>query len=173
MEQQKDNLPGTETEQTAAETAVQEPSVPDTQRYAQPEIDDTPIADDDDDAPTEWVPTRFEKKIKAIPDKQWNLYQTLVGTALGLLTVFVLHFSREGFSLPFIACVVLVLAGPNMFENRARRRLNRLRIVMVIVLAVGIVVMTLIHGINNGFQFFQKDQEASEAALRLIFSGRV
>ena len=51
-------------------------------KYAAPEIDD-----DDDDAPTEWVPSRFEKKVNAIPQTQWDLYQILGGTAIYMLLV--------------------------------------------------------------------------------------
>ncbi|MBR7187996.1 MAG: hypothetical protein IKD53_05525 [Clostridia bacterium] len=142
--------------------APAEPPMPevDAARYAQPEID----SDDEDDTPTEWVPSRFEKRIHAIPEKQWVLYQTLAGIAIGAFTVFALFFGGEGLSPMFIVALVLALLAPNMLEDRGRRKLNRLRITMVIVLAVGIVGMAIYLGATRGWSFFSRKE--AEAAIR-------
>ena len=135
----------------------------DAQRYAAPEIED----DDPDDAPTEWVPSRFEKRIHAIPEKQWNLYQTLAGLAIGVLTVIALFFGGEGLNPLFLVALVLALFAPNMLEDRGRRKLVRLRMVMVITIAAGLVFMVVYLGTTKGWHFFTKKEEA-ESALRAI-----
>ena len=137
----------------------------DLERYAAPEIED----DDEDDAPTEWVPTRFEKKIKAIPDKQWNLYQTLAGVVIGAATAGTLFLGgsgSKGSSIPFLIAVVVALAGPNVLEDRGRRKLNRFRMVLIIVMAVSIIAFTIYNGTTKGWDFMKKKEE-TEAALRL------
>ena len=132
-------------------------------KYAAPEIDD----DDDDDAPTEWVPSRFEKRIHAIPEARWKLYQILGGGAIGLFTVGALFLGGTGKvgSALFLAAVVLALLLPNWLEDRGRRKLNVARYAMIIVIAVGVVALLLYTGLTQGWDFFKKKDEA-EAALR-------
>ena len=120
------------------EKKIENPMPPE-ERYAAPEIDD----DDDDDAPTEWVPSRFEKRVHAIPEAKWNLYQTLGGAAVGLFTLFALFVGGTGVNAMFLIAIALALLLPNILEDRGRRKLNRARLVLVIVLAVGIVIMLL------------------------------
>lgn len=149
--------------EAGAEASVQshspeDPSRPaeDLTHYAAPEIDD-----DDDDAPTEWVPSRFEKRVNAIPEGMWNLYQTLAGVAVGLFTVFALFQSSEGLGPMFLVALVLALAAPNLLEDRGRRKLNRFRIVLVIVLAAGIIAMTVYTGTTQGWDFLKKPKAES------------
>ena len=133
------------------------------QRYAAPEIDDI-LADDPDEAPTEWVPSRFERKVHAIPDKLWDLYQILGGALIGVIVVVSLLSSGAGFSAGFLIGVVLALVLPNWLEDRGRRKLTKGRYAMIAVIAVGLIAMVLYNGLTKGWDFFLK-KETAEAAL--------
>ena len=171
-------------EEAAPMDAGQAAPADDLSRYGEPEIDDAPAPrpapgvdaapeiDDDDDAPTEWVPSRFEKRIHAIPEGQWNLYQTLAGVAIGLFTAFSLFFGGPGLNPMFLVAVVLALAAPSVLEDRGRRRLTRFRITLIIVLAAGIIGMTVYTGVTKGWSTFTLRQE-EEAALRALNRWRV
>ena len=135
---------------------------PPEQKYVTPEIDD-----DDDDAPTEWVPSRFEKRIHAIPEAKWNLYQILGGAAIGLFTVVMLFYGGSGVNAGFLIAVVLALLLPNWLEDRGRRKLTKGRYAMIAVIAIGVVSMFLYMGFTRGWDFFKKKEEA-EAALKLM-----
>ena len=128
---------------------------PPEQKYAAPEIDD-----DDDDAPTEWVPSRFEKRIHAIPDAKWDLYQILGGAAIGLFTVFALFLGGTGVSAPFLVAVVLALLLPNWLEDRGRRKLTKGRYAMIAVIAVGVIAVFLYTGFTQGWDIFRKKETA-------------
>ena len=128
---------------------------------AAPTVD---IDDDDDPAPTEWVPTRFEKRIKAIPEAKWNLYQCLAGAAIAVYTVLALFFGGQGLNPLFLIGVVLALVLPRWLEDRGRRSLYKGRKVMLIVMAVMLVALTLIHGFQTDFNFFEAKEETEEAA---------
>jgi len=135
---------------------------PPEQKYIAPEIDD-----DDDDAPTEWVPSRFEKRIHAIPDAKWDLYQILGGAAIGVFTVASLFLGGTGVSAPFLVAIVLALLLPNWLEDRGRRKLTKGRYAMIIVIAVGVVGIMLYTGFTQGWDFIKKKDEA-EAAVRMM-----
>ena len=135
---------------------------PPEQKYIAPEIDD-----DDDDAPTEWVPSRFEKRIHAIPDAKWDLYQILGGAVIGLFTVFSLFIGGAGVSAPFLVAIVMALILPNWLEDRGRRKLNKGRYAMIIVIGVGVVAILLYTGFTQGWNFIGKKDEA-EAAVRMM-----
>jgi len=157
------SLAGEAPDQQASRTAP----VNEAQRYAEPEIDDP---DPEDDAPTEWVPSRFEKKIHAIPEKQWVLYQVIGGALIGIFTVIALFFGGAGLNVPFLIAIALALVGPNMLEDRGRRKLSKGRMVMVIVIAVGIVALFLYNGFTKGWNFVAEktEEEAAETALRML-----
>ena len=135
---------------------------PPEQKYIAPEIDD-----DDDPAPTEWVPSRFEKRIHAIPDAKWDLYQILGGAVIGLFTVFSLFIGGAGVSAPFLVAIVMALILPNWLEDRGRRKLNKGRYAMIIVIGVGVVAILLYTGFTQGWNFIGKKDEA-EAAVRMM-----
>lgn len=137
------------------------------QRYARPEIEDNINPWDTDEAPTEWVPTRFEKRIHAIPEDKWNLYQTLGGAAVGIISAVLLFAGGTGFSAGLLIAVALALLLPNWLETKGRRRLNRARVAMIIALGIGIVVSAVYAGVHSGWNFFEK-KEAAEAALRML-----
>jgi len=134
---------------------------PPEQKYIAPEIDD------DDPAPTEWVPSRFEKRIHAIPDAKWDLYQILGGAVIGLFTVFSLFIGGAGVSAPFLVAIVMALILPNWLEDRGRRKLNKGRYAMIIVIGVGVVAILLYTGFTQGWNFIGKKDEA-EAAVRMM-----
>jgi len=190
MDNQNNNVP----EETTAKAAIGETAkaadagngaknpVPpvDLERYANPEIFDDPapaappahsaepeIDDDDDDAPTEWVPSRFERRIHAIPEAQWKLYQTVGGVLIGAFTVFALFFGGQGLNPLFLIAIVLALFAPNMLEDRGRRKLTRGRMVMAITIAIGVAAMAVYTGMTKGWRVFSLKKEA-EDALRLL-----
>ena len=136
------------------------------QRYAAPEIDDI-LADDPDEAPTEWVPSRFERRIHAIPDKQWDLYQCLGGGLIGAIAVAALFFGGTGVNAGFLIAVVLALLLPNWLEDRGRRKLTKGRYAMIIVMAVGLIGIFLYTGLTKGWDVFTKKttQEAARMAV--------
>ena len=146
--------------------AAETPAAPDPNRYAEPEIGDDKPDDDDDDAPKEWVPSRFEKKIHAIPEKTWNLWQTVGGVVIGLIVLAALFLGGAGLNYFFIAALVLALVGPNILEDRGRCKLTRGRMVMIIVIGVGLVIVTVYLGFTKGWNFFAAKEEA-ETALNL------
>ena len=140
----------------------------DRERYSQPEIGDDPIKWDKDEAPTEWVPTEFEKKVKAIPEDKWNLYQTLGGGLIGAISAVLLFASGSGMSAGFLIAVVLALLLPGWLEDKCRRKLLRARLSMIVVLGVCILALLLYNGFTHGWDFFKKPEEA-QAAARLLF----
>ena len=140
----------------------------DQERYSKPEIGDDPIQWDKDEAPTEWVPTEFEKKIKAIPEDRWNLYQTLGGGLIGAISAALLFSGGSGLSAGFLIAVVLALVVPSWLEDKGRRKLLRARLAMIVVLGVCILGMLLYNGFTRGWDFFKK-KEAVEALARVIF----
>ncbi|MBQ6373555.1 MAG: hypothetical protein IJJ45_03625 [Clostridia bacterium] len=120
-----------------------------------PKADMTPeISIDDDDASDVWVPSRFEKRVHAIPEKRWELYQLLGGIAIGVFTIAALFFGGTGASPMMIAALVLTLFVPSLLEDRGRRKLTRLRFVMIVVILVGLIVMMIYTGATKGWQFF-------------------
>ena len=142
------------------------PEVPE-ERYAKAEIEDNINPWDTDEAPTEWVPTRFEKRIHAIPEDKWNLYQTLGGAVIGLVIAGLLFAGGSGLNAGFLIAVVLALLLPNLLEDRGRRKLQRGRLAMIIAMAIGIGILAVYAGVTTGWNFFTK-KEAAEAALRML-----
>lgn len=135
------------------------------ERYSKAEIDEI-LADDPDEAPTEWVPSRFEKRINAIPEGRWTLYQLLGGALIGSLVVATLFAGGKGFSWSFLVSVVLALLLPNWLEDRGRRKLFKLRYAMIAVMAIGIIAMVIYNGVTKGWDVFAP--KAAEEAARFI-----
>jgi len=102
------------------------------------------LGDDEDEAPTEHVPTAFEKKMAAIPEDKWNLYQIIAGIVIGLFTVYALY-GGEDTSYMFLTAILIALVGPNQFEKAANRKIYKGRVAMCISLAVGIAVMFVVY----------------------------
>ena len=137
------------------------------QRYSKAEIDEI-LADDPDEAPTEWVPTRFEKKINAIPEKQWTLMTVAGGVLIGCIVVATLFAGGKGVGAGFLIAVLLALVFPNMLEDRARRKVTKGRYAMIIVMAVGIAGMVLYVGLTKGWDsFMRKEAEPATSMLKM------
>lgn len=98
------------------------------------------LGDDTDEAPMEHVPTAFEKKMAAIPENKWLVYQIIGGVLTGLLTVAAL-FGGDDSSMLFLIALVLALFGPNQFEKSANRKIYMGRMALCITIAVGLVAM--------------------------------
>lgn len=126
-------------------------------QYAAPEIED----DDPDDAPTEWVPSRFEKRIHAIPEGRWTLYQIAGGIAIGAFTSFALFAGGAGVNALFLIAIALALLFPKWLEDRGRRSLNKGRLAMVAVIAAGLVGMVVYNGLTRGWSFFAEKEAAA------------
>ncbi len=111
--------------------------------------------DEDDDAPAE--PSDLEKRIAAIPEDKWNLYQILGGAAVGLIAVALLTFGSEDLGTwSLVLAAVLALVAPRYLERWGGRKLPRARMAMVISMAVALVAFFIIAGMRNGFQMFDK-----------------
>lgn len=111
---------------------------------------------EEDDEPG---PTELQKKIAAIPEKKWKLYQLFVGILLGFACGALITFGDRIFSgsigiiLAFGVAVVL----PNVAERQFARKVPRLRLAMCISLLVWIVAALLIglaadNALANGVQ---------------------
>lgn len=94
-------------------------------------------ADPVDDTPPE--PTEFEKKIAAIPDDKWKLYQIIAGAVLGILSavsITVLSKMESIGSMGLIIAAVLALFLPNMLEKKGGRKIPALRTALIIALTI-------------------------------------
>jgi len=85
---------------------------------------------------------------------------------IGLIVLAALFLGGAGLNYFFIAALVLALVGPNILEDRGRRKLTRGRMVMIIVIGVGLVIVTVYLGFTKGWNFFAAKEEA-ETALNL------
>ena len=107
------------------------------------------LGDDEDEAPAEHVPTAFEKKMQAIPDNKWNLYQIIGGVLIGGYTVYALFGGRDS-SFSFLTAVILALLLPNQFEKSANRKVYKGRVAMCVTITVGLVAMILYYWVTGG-----------------------
>lgn len=96
------------------------------------------LGDDEDEAPTEHVPTAFEKKMQAIPENKWLLYQIIGGVLIGAYAVYALFGGQES-SFSFLSAVILALLLPNQFEKSANRKVYKGRVAMLITITIGLV----------------------------------
>ena len=157
--QRGEPLPSRAAEAPAAQSA-ETPAAQDWSNV--PYVDDAPPTPpaasqeaDDEDAPYE--PSETEKRIAAIPEDKWNLYQTLGGGAVGLVAVALLTLGSEDLGTwALVLAVVLALAMPRYLERWWGRKMPRARVAMIISMLVALVAFFLITGFRNGFQFISK-----------------
>ena len=106
----------------------------------------------------------FQKYCARMDDARWVLMQRIVGALLGVIAGMSLFWDtlvRNGstqqqqgfFSPPLIIAIVIAMAGPNIIEKQSLRRVPKLRIALVVSLAVIIVIYLLIIGVRTGFKF--------------------
>lgn len=92
---------------------------------------------EEEDVPVE--PTPFQKKVAAISEENWKKYQVIAGVVLGLLAGICLSFLSRlpAFgNMGLIVAAVVALIVPNMLEKQAARKIPRLRVALIIALAV-------------------------------------
>lgn len=107
--------------------------------------------------------TPFQKYCARMDDKRWALAQRITGVLLGVIAGVSLFWDTltksEGagqgsfFSVPLVIAIVVALAVPNIIERKSGRSISKLRIAMVISLALVIVVYFIVIGAQTGFKF--------------------
>ena len=100
----------------------------------------------------------FQKFIARLDEKTWTLYQRIVGAILGVAAGVSLFWNsgkdtgEQTFSWSLILAVVIAMLIPNILEKQSGRRINKLRIALVIALGVMIVGYFIIVGATTGFK---------------------
>ena len=126
--------------------------VPDPAPAPKPRNDAEPAADDDDDE--EYIPGEWEKRIDALPPEKWRLYQIIGGALVGLAAILSLTLFRDELATyGLIVAALLALLVPRYLERAWRRPLPVARRAMLIAMTVGLVIMVLVLGLRNGFNF--------------------
>ena len=93
-----------------------------------------------------------QKKIRALPDKQWVLYQRIGGTVMGLLCGFLLTYFGSFESTGMfgtIGAVIIALFGPNFIEKRVKRTVQKGRVMLMISLGAYLVVYAAVMLLNG------------------------
>lgn len=99
-----------------------------------------------------------QKAIARLSEKSWNTIQYVLGAILGLATGAALFWNgggdnEQGFSYSLIVAVIIAMLIPNLLERKGLRRIPKLRIALVIVLAIMIVAYFIYWGCVKGFSF--------------------
>ena len=138
-----------------AQAASQHPDfVPYVDDVVEPEApapaDDSAAGDAADDEP--YIPGAMEQRIDALPEKKWNLYQTIGGAVLGLASVgALLAFSGDLSMYGLAVAAALVLIVPRYLERAWNHKLPVARRAMLIAMIVGLVAMIVVTGLTTGF----------------------
>ena len=130
-------------------------------------LDDDPIASMTEDELQERIledsgMNAFQKFCARMSEARWILLQRIVGAFLGMAAGVALFwdmlFASENaekqqgmFSMPLIIAIVIAMIVPNIIEKQGLRRVPKLRIAMVISLAIFLVVFFVISGLRSGF----------------------
>ena len=99
----------------------------------------------------------FQKWIARMDEKKWTLVQRIAGAILGVATGVALFWNggsndEGGFSYSLIAAIVIAMLIPNILEKQGQRRIPKLRIALVIALAVMIACYFIYWGVIHGFR---------------------
>lgn len=100
----------------------------------------------------------FQRFIAKMDEARWTLVQRVAGALLGILAGVALFWDgmsggkEGGFSYSLIIAVVIAMVVPNIIEKQGMRRIPKLRIAMVIALAVMIVAYLVLMGTRTGFR---------------------
>lgn len=106
-------------------------------------------ADDED-----YIPSKWEVRVNALTPKQWKLAQIAGGALLGLVALGLLMIGGEELATyRLIVAALVALLVPRYIERVIRRDLVLTRRAMIVALLVGLVIVFLILGAKNGFQF--------------------
>ena len=113
---------------------------------------DTSGGDGDSDEP--YVPGPWERRIDAMPEKQWRLCLIAGGSLVGLAAVASLFVFGEDLSMyGLVVAALLALVLPRYLERAWRRKLTTARYAMAVAMLVGLVIIGVITGIRTGFVF--------------------
>lgn len=150
MEEQHKEIISVENSENQSEAET--PTIPDVVFDAG---EDTPV---EEPVPEE-TPTPFQKKIAAIPEKKWRLYQIIGGILLGTLTVFTLFYRSSPdsgtISYGFLIAICLALFGPNYLEKQGKREIYLGRKWLCITMGAGMVIAVLILGFSTNWEIFK------------------
>lgn len=94
----------------------------------------------------------FARRVHAIPDTRWKLYNILGGAAMGVLlgvSLFILPTIDEFSNWSLLIAVALALLVPRILENRLKRSISTGRITMVIVFGA-LLLIQLLRGVMSG-----------------------
>ena len=99
----------------------------------------------------------FQKWIARMDEKKWTLVQRIAGAILGVCTGLALFWNggsndEGGFSYSLIAAVVIAMLIPNIIEKQGARRIPKLRMALVIALAVMVAGYFVYWGLFHNFQ---------------------
>lgn len=135
-----------------SESAPGEAEAPATPVFV-PYVDDAPAepaGEDDEDEP--YIPGAMEKRIGALPEKQWKLYQGIGGALVGLASMLSLTVFTGDLSLYGVAvAALLALLLPRYLERAWNHKMPFARKVMLIAMVVGLIIMIVITGLRDGF----------------------
>lgn len=100
----------------------------------------------------------FQKTIARFSEKAWTRIQLVIGALLGLATGIALFWNggsdnEQGFSYSLIVAIVIAMLIPNLLERKGLRRIPKLRIALVVVLAVMIVLYFIYFAFVKGMSF--------------------
>jgi len=87
---------------------------------------------------------KFQLTIARMSEKTWTLVQRIVGAILGIASGLSLFWNggsdtEQGFSWSLVLAVVFAMLIPNIIEKQGLRRVSKLRVALVIALAVMVV----------------------------------
>ena len=132
-------------------------------------LDDDPIVSMTEDELQESIledsgMNAFQKYCARMSEARWTLMQRIVGALLGIAAGISLFWDtlvrndtsqqQQGlFSMPLVIAIVIALIVPNIIEKQSLRSAPKLRIAMVIALAVVIVIYFVVAGVQSGFNF--------------------
>lgn len=99
----------------------------------------------------------FQKTIARMSEKTWTLVQRIAGAILGVASGIALFWnggsdSEQGFSWSLVIAIVIAMLIPNILEKQGGRRIPKLRVALVIALAIMIVGYFIVVGTRTGFK---------------------
>lgn len=112
----------------------------------------------EDEEEEEYIPSVWEKRVDALTPRQWKWAQIIGGAVLGFIVISLLGIkSEELATYRLIIAALIALLVPRYVERVLRRRLITARYAMIVAMVVGLVVLFLFIGSQNGFVFAKKE----------------
>jgi len=104
---------------------------------------------------------KFQLTIARMSEKTWTIVQRVVGFILGIASGVALFWNggsndEGGFSYSLIVAVVIAMLIPNIIEKQGARRIPKLRVALVIGLAVMIAIYFIYWGGVHDFKMFSR-----------------